>query len=217
MLGELNEIEQKHAPARLYGIGDRQLLQLAPRVSVVGSRKASDDGLRRAVKLARLLVEREAVVVSGMAEGIDTIAHRAAIEAGGKTIAVLGTPLDKPYPKSNLELFRVICTGHLALSQFPLGTATQPKNFPIRNRTMALISHATIIVEAAEGSGSLHQAWEALRLGRPLFIAESMAKASGLTWPAELQRYGAQVLNDETLDDLFERLPAGEQEHEFAL
>lgn len=217
IIGDLNEVERKHAPAKLYCVGDRRLLQRAPRVSVVGSRKASDDGLRRARKLARLLVERGAIVVSGMAEGIDTAAHRATVDADGSTIAVLGTPLDAPYPQSNLELFELISADHLAVSQFPSGTATQPKNFPIRNRTMALLSHATVIVEAAEKSGSLHQAWEALRLGRPLFFAESMAKDGRLTWPAELRRYGAEILNEETLDELFERLPVGDHEIEFAL
>lgn len=216
VLGELNPIETRHAPPRLFCLGDVSLLQRAPRISIVGSRKASQDGLRRALKLARRLVDRDAVVVSGMAEGIDTIAHTAAMEAGGKTIAVLGTPLDKPYPKSNLSLFNRICDGHLAVTQFAIGRPTHPRDFPVRNRTMALLSHATVIVEAKDDSGSLHQAWEALRLGRPLFFAASMLK-SDLKWPAELQRYGAEVLDDATLDELFERLPAGQHEQAFVL
>ena len=155
-------------------------------------------------------------IVSGLAEGIDTAAHSAAIEAGGRTIAVLGTSVEKPYPASNRALFDLIATQHLVVSQFPDGAPVQPRNFPMRNRTMALISHATVIVEAAEKSGTLHQAWEALRLGRPLFILESIARNAELLWPTEVQRYGAQVLSDATFDDLVEQLPAGQFEQAVA-
>jgi DNA processing protein len=93
---------------------------------------------------------------------------------------------------------------HLAISQFPVGHPTLRTNFPRRNRTMALITDATVIVEAGETSGSLSQGWEALRLGRPLFIMKSVAE-SGLKWPAEMRRYGADVLADP--DDLLDVLP----------
>lgn len=119
-------------------------------------------------------MKRQAVVVSGLAEGIDTAAHRAAIDAGGKTIAVLGTPLDKSYPRSNAELQRTLMEEHAVLSQFPVGYPTQPKNFPMRNATMALIVCASVIVEAGESSGALSQGSETLRLGRMLFIMESV-------------------------------------------
>jgi len=186
LLGTLNEVERKHAPDRLYFRGDPSLLRLGPRVAIVGSREASDAGMARATKLARMLVERGAVIVSGLAEGIDTAAHQAAIRFAGHTIAVLGTPLDKPYPASNRDLFEKLAAEQLVVSQFGSNATVQPRNFPIRNRTMALIAHATVIVEAAEKSGTLHQAWEALRLGRPLFIMESIAKNSELTWPDEV-------------------------------
>lgn len=212
LLGPLNDVERKHAPELLYYLGDSTLLRRSPRVAVVGSREASPDGLRRAAKLSRVLVSHGAVIVSGLAEGIDTAAHSAALQAGGKTIAVLGTPLDNPYPSSNRHLFERIATDDLALSQFAPGTPVQPRNFPIRNRTMALIAHATIIVEAGEGSGTLHQAWEALRLGRPLFLLESITKRPDLQWPAEVQKYGAKVLSDATFDALMEQLPAGHYE-----
>jgi DNA processing protein len=91
----------------------------------------------------------------------------------------------------------------LVLSQFPHGYHVQPKNFPIRNRTMALISHATIIVEAAEKSGSLHQGWEALRLGRPLFMLDETIRDESLTWPREFQKYGAQVMAPTQTEELF--------------
>jgi DNA processing protein len=208
LLGDLNAIEQKHAPKYLYYRGDRSLLRGGPRVSIIGSRSASPDGLKRATKLTRALVSRGVVVVSGLAEGIDTAAHAAAIEAGGQTIAVLGSPLDTAYPASNEALLDFISAHHLAISQFAGGTPIQSKNFPMRNRTMALVSHATVIVEATETSGTRYQAWEALRLGRPLFLLESLARNSRLAWPWEVRRHGAQVLSDATFEGLVEQLPA---------
>ena len=122
----------------------------------------------------------------------------------GRTIAVLGTPLDRTYPAKNRALQRRIMEEHLAISQYPVGHPILKGNFPRRNRTMALISDATVIAEAGETSGSLSQGWEALRLGRPLFIMKSVA-GSGLKWPADMRRYGADLLSDP--DDLLDVLP----------
>jgi DNA processing protein len=207
LLGPLNEVEKRHAPKQLFVAGDTTLLRVGARVSVVGTRRASQEGRGRASRLAHLLVEHEMVVVSGLAEGIDTSAHRAAIEAGGRTIAVLGTPLDRFYPAKNRSLQEAIMREHLAVSQFPRGSSGGRRCFPMRNRTMALISDATVIVEAGEGSGTLHQGWEALRLGRPLFLTESVATDPGLSWPTEMRDYGAEVLSDRTLEFFFESLP----------
>jgi DNA processing protein len=206
-LGGLNEYEKKYAPAKAYYMGDLDLLKQGGRVSVVGSRKPSLDGMRRASSVAKLLVENGITVVSGLAEGIDKVAHETSITSGGRTIAVTGTPLDNPYPKSNIQLFDKISSEHLVISQFPVGSPVQPKNFPIRNRTMALISHATIIVEAAEKSGTLHQGWEALRLGRPLFLMESITNDPNLTWPKEMLQYGAQILTRHNFEDLLYSIP----------
>lgn len=216
LLGELNDIERKNAPAVLYCAGDMSLLNAAPRIAIVGSRAATAAGVKRAAKLTRLLVERGAVIVSGMAEGIDTVAHQNALNENGRTIAVLGSPLDAPYPASNRYLFERIVAEGLVVSQFATGSAIQPKNFPIRNRTMALLSHATVIVEAGEKSGTLHQAWEALRLGRPLFLLESVADDATLTWPAKVQHYGAQVLSEQNLDEFLNLLPEGHFEEAVA-
>lgn len=212
LLGPLNEVEQKNAPKELFVAGDLGLLANGARVSLVGSRKPSKDGLKRAARLTRLLVERGMVVVSGLAAGIDTAAHTAAIEARGHTIAVLGTPLDQSYPPQNRALQERIGREHLLVSQFAPGSTGGRTRFPMRNRTMALISDATVIVEAGEGSGTLHQGWEALRLGRPLFIMESTAKDAALSWPAEMQQYGAEVLSDSTLEFFFETLPEGSRD-----
>lgn len=207
LLGNLNDVERKNAPARLYTVGDVTLLNRGPRVSVVGSRKASEEGIRRARILTKALVSRGAVVVSGLAEGIDTVAHETAIEMGGQTVAVIGTPLDKAYPAKNRALQDRIMRDYLVVSQFPVGYNTGPKSFPIRNRTMALVTNATVIVEAGEKSGTLHQGWEALRLGRLLFIMDSVIANAELSWPKEMMRYGAQVLARENLDAVLEHLP----------
>ena len=208
-IGVLNEFEKKHAPNRAYYSGNLDLLRRGGRVSVVGTRKPTPNGIKRAMIVARRLVEHGITVVSGLAEGIDTVAHQTALNYNGNTIAVLGTPMNKPYPKSNQELFERLCDEQLVISQFPLTSAFQPKNFPIRNRTMALISHATIVIEASEKSGTVHQGWEALRLGRPLYLLENLIKESNLSWPEEMMKYGAQLLSQDNFDDLFYTIPSG--------
>ena len=178
---------------------------------MVGSRRASDGGLRRARALSCALARHDITVVSGHAAGIDHAAHEAAIAASGRTIAVLGTPLDTVYPKENRALQERIGREHLLLSQFPSGSLTTPRNFPIHDRTMVLLTDATVIVETGEQSGTLHKAWEALRQGRLLFLLESVAHDPALTWPKEMIRYGAQVLSRDNLAVLIENLPPNER------
>ena len=213
LLGPLNEVEKKNAPEKLFVQGDKSLLRNgAPRVAIVGSRKASPEGLQCASSLAQTLCQRGITVVSGLAEGIDTAAHETAISSGGRTIAVLGTPLDECYPAKNRALQERIDREHLLVSQYPPGYPSKPQNFPMRNRTMALISDATVIVEAGEKSGTLHQGWEALRLGRPLFLMESLVNNQALKWPEEMLGYGAEPLSRENLELLFEMLPEGSRD-----
>lgn len=204
LLGSLSEHENKNAPPLLYYSGDTSLVRDYPCVSIVGSRKASREGLRRAAAITRTLVDQGVVIVSGLALGIDTIAHSVAIERGGKTVAVMGTPMDQCNPQGNQKLKERIASEHLLLTQFEQGTRVYPSNFPVRNRTMALVSNATIIVEASEKSGTLHQGYEALRLGRPLFIMESAVDSS---WAQELIKYGAEPLSRSSLELFFEMLP----------
>jgi DNA processing protein len=206
LLGPLNETERKNAPGALYVAGDRSILKRGPCVSIVGSRRTSRDGLERARELARLLVEREVAVVSGLAAGIDTAAHRAAIEHGWRTVAVLGTPLDQVYPRENAEFQALIMKEHLAVSQFASGAAVRPWNFPMRNRTMALLSQASVIVEAGETSGALSQGWEALRLGRPLYLMRAIVDNPRLKWPRKMMDYGAQPFGYEDLKELVEEV-----------
>ena len=206
LLGQLTDVERKHAPRELFLAGDQRLLTAGARVSIVGSRKASREGLARAAKLAALLVERGIIVVSGLAEGVDTAAHTTAMECGGRTVAVLGTALTEYYPAQNRALQDRIMREHLAVSQFAPGRAPGARAFPMRNRTMALLSDATVIVEAGPRSGTIHQGWEALRLGRSLYLMESLARTEH-RWVKELQEYGALVLSEATKELFLESLP----------
>lgn len=203
----LTEAEKRHSPSQLFVAGNKELLYCKRRVSVVGSRKATKEGLLRAKIVAKALVKQDIIVVSGLAAGIDTMAHKTAIEEGGHTIAVLGTPLNVAYPKQNASLLEDIKREHLAISQFPEGYPSLPKNFPIRNRTMALISDATIIIEAAENSGTRHQGWEALRLGREVFILDNVVNDPTISWTKEMMEYGAQSLSREGLDLVLNDIP----------
>src|SRR5271157_5255077 len=205
----LNEIELKYAPSKLFLSGGKSIPLLGPRVAIVGSRKASSQGILLTQEIASFLARKSVIIVSGLAEGIDTAAHEAAIRQGGSTVAVLGTPLDKFYPAKNGGLQKIIMRDHWAISQFPVGYPTEPKNFVIRNRTMALISDASIIVEAGETSGSLHQGWEALRLGRPLFISKQITSDASLRWPKKMMEYGAVELTE--FEEIIDVLPSPER------
>jgi len=202
----LNDVEKKFAPQYVFIKGNREIMSF-PRVSVIGTRKPSRQGVTDTIILTKQLLKKNIVIVSGLARGIDSIAHKTTIRFGGKTIAVLGTPLNVFYPPENEFLQNEIMKNHLAISQFPLETQTQRKNFPIRNRTMALFSHASIIVEAGEQSGTLHQGWEALRLGRPLFIVDHIMQNGDLEWPSKFIRYGARILRINDIETLLDPLP----------
>ena len=206
LLGPLNPLEQHHAPKRLFVAGHAEWLGEHPRVSIVGARHPSLVGLKRAAKLARFLTDANVLVVSGLAEGIDWSAHVATLEAGGRTMAVIGTSLSVAYPVKHRALQDQLMREHLVISQFPEGFPTTRRNFPMRNRTMALVSDASVIVEAGEGSGSLSQGWEALRLGRPLFLMASILEQQDLQWPKTMLDYGAMVLKNPS--DLLARLPS---------
>jgi DNA processing protein len=175
---------RKGGAPNLYIAGDPELARRRL-VSIVGSRRATDDGKARARKLAQGLVSHGIVVVSGLAEGIDTAALEGALDARGRVVAVIGTPLARAYPASNAVLQQTVWAEHLLISPFPQGYPTSPRDFPHRNKIMAAISDATVIIEASDTSGSLHQAAECQpsRLNRPLFIARSVVNNPDLTWP----------------------------------
>jgi DNA processing protein len=170
--------------APVYYAGELTLLN-RPAVSIVGTREVSEEGRGRARRLARELARAGILVVSGLARGVDTASHLGAIEGGGHTAAVIGTPLDKAYPAENAPLQEEIYRSHLLLTPFPVGERVYPSNFPKRNRVMAAVTDATVIVEASDTSGTLHQAAECGLLGRWLFIMKSVAENPHLSWPAK--------------------------------
>lgn len=175
--------EARQAGLRLWYAGDPALVERQC-VAIVGTRRVSPEGAARARRLARELADAGVVVVSGLAAGVDTEALTAAIEAGGKVIAIIGTPLERAYPMENAALQERIWREHLLVSQFAPGTPVHKGNFPTRNKLMAALADATVIIEAGEASGTLHQAVECQRLGRWLFIAKSAAEDLRLAWPA---------------------------------
>jgi DNA processing protein len=182
---QLSFLRDAAAPSpepRVFIAGDASLAK-RPCVAIIGTRKVSEDGARRARKIARSLVQHGIVIVSGLAEGVDTEAMSAAIDAGGRTIGVIGTPLDRAYPASNATLQETVYRDHLLISPFAFGEKTWPSNFPRRNRLMAILSDATVIVEASDTSGTLHQAHECNLRKRWLFIMKSVAEDPNLKWP----------------------------------
>jgi DNA processing protein len=184
-------------------------------VAVVGTRKPSEDGVRRARKLARALSRDGFTVISGLAEGIDTVAHTTALEEGTPTIAVIGTPLSKFYPKQNRCMQQIIARDNLLISQVPVCRYVEQhyklnsRFFPERNITMSALSEATIIVEAGDTSGTLTQARAALKQGRKLFILDSCFNVPGLKWPhTYLQRGAIRVKDYEEIRFHLGKLPS---------
>ena len=179
-------------------------------VAVVGTRKPSREGLARTRRLVRELVRDEFTVVSGLAAGIDRMAHETAIENDGRTIAVIGTPLSHAYPKETAELQSDIAENFLVVSQVPVRryeSQDYRRNrlfFPERNVTMSALTEATVIVEAGERSGTLIQARAALGQGRKLFVLDSCFRDSRLGWPDKLAEKGAIRVED--YDDIRQHL-----------
>lgn len=173
-----------------------------PSVAVVGTRKPTEKGLSRTRQIVRGLVRDGYTIVSGLAEGIDTAAHNAAIGCGGQTIAVIGTPLGHVYPKANADLQRLISEQYLLISQVPVERYDRQNFrgnrlfFPERNKTMAALTEATIIIEAGETSGTLIQARAAIQQGRKLLILNSCFERGDLTWPAKFESEGAVRVRD---------------------
>lgn len=171
-------------------------------VAVVGTRNPSRGGQARARKLVKALVADDFTIVSGLAKGIDTVAHTTALESGGRTFAVIGTPLSHVYPKDNAALQQRITDEFLLISQVPvLRYESQDYRynrvfFPERNKTMSALTEATIIVEAGETSGTLIQARAALQQGRKLFILDNCFKNPDLTWPEKYEKKGAIRVRD---------------------
>ena len=157
-------------PVTLYVRGEWEAATEAPCVALVGSRRCSTYGQNVASMLARELASRGVTVVSGLARGIDAAAHRGALEAGGRTVGVLGTGIDEVYPRDHAKLAaEMLGRGGALVSQFPLGTPPVPENFPYRNRIISGLSLGVVVVEAAENSGSLITARLAIEQNREVY------------------------------------------------
>jgi DNA processing protein len=173
-------------------------------VAIVGSRSASDYGRRVARDLCRGLASLGFTVVSGMARGIDGTAHGTALNAGGRTIAVLGSGVDRAYPAEHQQLYQRISENGAVISEFPLGTRPMAFNFPARNRLISGLSLGVVVVEATEKSGSLITAALALEQGREVFAVPGEVGSSRSRGAHRLIRQGAKLV--ETVDDILEEI-----------
>lgn len=203
--GYPRQLEQtSDAPEILFIRGNPEILQ-GPALAVVGTRRPSEEGLRRSQKLGHLLALHHVVVASGLARGIDRAAHIGALSVGGDTIAVLGTPLTTCYPKEHESLQRQIGEVGALASQFYPGCGVRPSHFPMRNAVMSGLCLGTIVVEASETSGALIQARQCLRQGRKLFIPQSALDNKSLSWPQRFIQY-RNAHRFREIDDLLDAL-----------
>lgn len=175
-------------------------------IAIVGSRLASTYGKYTTEKISRELALQGATVVSGLARGIDSAAHRGALTAKARTIAVLGSGLDIIYPPENKKLFAAICEMGAVVSEFPPGTPPRACNFPARNRIISGMSYGVVVIEAGEKSGSLITARLAVEQGREVFAVPGSIDATGSRGTNKLIKQGAKLIEN-TEDILEEILP----------
>jgi DNA processing protein len=193
-------------PAVLWVRGDARLLA-RPGIAVVGTRQPTPYGSGMAEMLSRDLARRGMVIMSGMARGIDSCAHKGALEAGGATVAVWGTGIDVIYPKENKKLAeQIVAQGGAIVSEFPLGTFPAPQNFPIRNRTLSGMSIGVLVVEAGEYSGTRITARCALDQGRDVYAVPGNATNKNAWGPNTLIKQGAKLTV--TWEDIWEDMPS---------
>src|SRR3981189_2022151 len=193
-------------PAVLWIRGDVTLLS-RPGIAVVGTRQPSPYGAGMAELLSRDLANRGLVILSGMARGVDTAAHKGAIEAGGRTVAVWGTGIDVIYPKENKKLAEsIVATGGTIVSEYPLGTFPAPQNFPIRNRILSGMSVGVLVIEAAEYSGTRITARCAMEQNRDVYAVPGNVTNKNAWGPNTLIKQGAKLTA--TWEGGWEDLPA---------
>jgi DNA processing protein len=193
-------------PAVLWIRGNAELLA-RPGIAVVGTRQPSPYGAGMAELLSRDLANRRLVILSGMARGVDTAAHKGAIEAGGKTIAVWGTGIDVIYPKENKKLAEsIVASGGTIVSEYPLGTFPAPQNFPIRNRILSGMSVGVLVIEAAEYSGTRITARCAMEQNRDVYAVPGNVTNKNAWGPNTLIKQGAKLTA--TWEDVWEDLPS---------
>ncbi|WP_418789020.1 DNA-processing protein DprA [Paenibacillus lutimineralis] len=197
--------ETVRPPWVLYTIGDMKLLS-ALSVAIVGTRIPTAYGRKVAAGLTKGLCDRGITVVSGMARGIDGVCHEAALNCGGRTIAVLGTAIDIAYPPEHNSLYRRIAESGLIISEYPIGMKGHPGMFPQRNRIIAGISRGTVVVEADARSGSLITADAALEEDRDVFAVPGPITSPKSRGTLELLKQGAKMVTD--VNDILEEYQA---------
>jgi DNA processing protein len=202
-------LSEAHPPVRrLFGLGSRALVLRqteTPGVAVVGSRRASPQGVIDAGEFARQLSAAGLTIISGLAYGIDAAAHMGALEESGKTIAVLGHGRDSVYPRSHESLARTVCnSGGALVTEYPNGVPALPHHFPQRNRIIAALARAVLVIEAAPKSGSLITARHALELGIDVFVVPGSIHNPLTEGSNQLIRQGAQLVQSpaQLLEDL---------------
>ncbi len=196
-------LEIPDPPSVLYVRGNKDLLK-QPGLAVVGSRNATPQGMQTAENFAKYLAAQNLTIISGLALGIDAAAHRGALAAGGKTIAVIGTGADRLYPARNKDLATEIARHGLIVSEFPLGTPATAANFPRRNRIISGLSRGVLVVEAAPESGSLITARMAGEQGREVFAIPGSIHSPVARGCHKLIKQGAKLV--ETAQDVLEEL-----------
>lgn len=197
-------LKEIYDPPMLLFAKGRPIPPLGTFIAVVGSRSPSPYGVKMAQKLGKELGERGVHVVSGLARGIDGAAHWGCIQGGGYTVGVVGTGVDMVYPASNKKLFERVEESGTIVSEFPMGTPPEPKNFPIRNRIISGISSGVAVVEATRKSGSLITASQALEQGREVFAVPGSALSTRSSGSHYLIKQGAKLV--ETAEDILEEL-----------
>jgi DNA processing protein len=202
-------LDAKHPIDLFYYRGNPDLINKKC-ISIVGTRKVSEEGIKRTQQLVRELSRHDIAIVSGLAKGTDTVALAAAIGYGISVIGVIGTPIDEYYPKENRALQERIATEFLLISQVPFFKykiqpfQTKKYYFGERDATMAALSDATVIVEASDTSGTLIQARACIDQGRKLFILNSCFENQQIKWPAKYEKKGA--IRVRTLQDILDNL-----------
>jgi DNA processing protein len=197
-------LREIHDPPMLLFLKGKEIPLNNTFISVVGSRNPTPYGLKTAEEIAQGLARRSLGIVSGMARGIDSAAHWGCLGGKGFTVAVLGTGIDVIYPASNKKLFEQITEHGAVITEFPLGTPPEPKNFPIRNRIISGLSKGTVVVEATKNSGSLITAELSLEQGREVFAVPGSVHSFKSTGCHHLIKQGAKLVenSDDVLDEL---------------
>ncbi len=194
-------------PQLLYVRGRLPDWRASPGLGLVGSRRHAAYGERVAARLAAVWVRLGGCVVSGGALGVDSAAHQSSLDAGGSTVAVLATGVDRPHPAQNRSLFERMVERGALVSELPLGTSPIPRNFPWRNRTIAGLCHAVVVAQAAAKSGALYTATFALKSGRKLFTVPASVEDEGCAGSLDLLVKGvAALVRPEQLAELYSQV-----------